>query len=93
MTKKHTKFKMQPLFRKEKDLIRLLGQKDGFNKIQAFVESTEHLKKQIDHTDAKDMLDWQVKCISILPKDFKENKELINEFSSLVAKYEIEDKE
>lgn len=93
MTKKHAKFKTQPLFRKEKDLIRLLGQKDGLDKIQAFVESAEHLKKQTEHTDANDLIDWQVKCISILPKAFKENKELIDEFSSLVAKYEIEDRE
>lgn len=90
MTKKHAKFKTQPLFRKEKDLISLLKQKDGLDKIQAFVESAEHLKKQTEHTAAKDMLDWQVKCISMLPKDHKENKELIAEFSNLVAKYEVD---
>lgn len=90
MTKKHTKFKTQPLFRKEKDLISLLKQKDGLDKIQAFVESAERLKKNTEHNDAKDMLDWQVKCISILPKEHKENKELIAEFSSLVAKYEVD---
>lgn len=90
MTKKHTKFKTQPLFRKEKDLISLLKQKDGLDKIQAFVESTERLKKQTEHAEAKDLLDWQVKCISILPKDYKDNKELIEEFSNLVAKYEVE---
>jgi len=90
MTKKHTKFKTQPLFRKERDLISLLKQKDGLDKIQAFLESTERLKKQTEHVEAKDLLDWQVKCISILPKDYKDNKELIEEFSNLIAKYEVE---
>lgn len=90
MTKKHTKFKTQPLFRKERDLISLLKQKDGLDKIQAFLESTERLKKQTEHVEAKDLLDWQVKCISILPKDYKDNKELIEEFSNLIVKYEVE---
>lgn len=90
MTKKHAKFKTRPLFRKEKDLISLLKQKDGLDKIQAFVESAEKLKKNTERNDAKDMLDWQVKCISILPKEHKDNKELIAEFSSLVAKYEVD---
>lgn len=93
MTKKHAKFKTQPLFRKEKDLISLLKQKDGLDKIQAFVESAENLKKQSEHIEAKDLLDWQVKCISMLPKEHKDNKELITEFSSLVAKYEVDSKE
>lgn len=90
MTKKHTKFKTQPLFRKERDLISLLKQKDGLDKIQAFLESTERLKKQTEHVEAKDLLDWQVKCISILPKDYKDNKELIDDFSNFIAKYEVE---
>lgn len=90
MTKKHAKFKTQPLFKREKDLISLLKQKDGLNKIQAFVESAERLKKNTEHIEAKDLLDWQVKCISILPKEHKDNKELIEEFSSLVARYEVE---
>lgn len=90
MTKKHTKFKTQPLFRKERDLISLLKQKDGLDKIQAFLESTERLKKQTEHVEAKDLLDWQVKCTSILPKVYKDNKEFIEEFSNFIAKYEVE---
>lgn len=88
---KHKTVKMQPLFRREKDLTKLLSQKDGLDKIKEFAAITTKLQNTA--TEAKDLVDWQTKCISILPASYKENKEFLTDFSNLVAKYEISDTE
>lgn len=87
--RKQTKFKMQPLFRREKDLTKLLSQKDGLDKIKEFAAITANLQKNTALTEAKDLIDWQVKSTAILPASFKDNKEFLTELSNLVAKYEI----
>ena len=88
---KHKQIKMQPLFRREKDLTKLLSQKDGLDKIKEFAAITTKL--QTAATEAKDLVDWQTKCIGILPATYKENKDFLTDFSNLVAKYEISDTE
>ena len=89
---KHKPIKMQPLFRREKDLTKLLSQKDGLDKIKEFAAIVSKLQKTIA-TEAKDLVDWQTKCIGILPANYKENKDFLTDFSNLVAKYEISDTE
>lgn len=89
MMRKHKPIKLQPLFKREKDLTHILSQKDGLEKIKDFVAITTNLQKNTANTEAKDLIDWQVKSTAILPANYKENKEFLTELSNLVAKYEI----
>lgn len=87
MRKKKT-FKMQPLFRREKDVAKLLTQKNGLDKLQEFANITAKMQNNAN-ISAKDLQDWQLKACAILPEQFKNNQDLLNDISELVVKYEI----
>ena len=90
---KHKPKKLLPLFRREKDLTKLLSQKDGLDKIKEFAAITSTIQSNMSANIAKDLIDWQVKCISILPETYKANTEFLTDFSNLIVKYEANDTE
>lgn len=79
---------MQPLFKREKDLLSLLNSKDGLDKIKEFAQITSKIEQNCN-TAAKDLIDWQSKACALLPDNYKANKEFLTDLSNLVAKYEI----
>lgn len=86
--KKHKPFKMQPLFRRDKDLLALINSKDGLDKIKELAQITNSMQKTVD-VAAKDLIEWQNKVCALLPNDYKQNKQFLIELSDLVARYEI----
>lgn len=86
--KKHKPFKMQPLFRREKDLLSLVKSKDGLDKIKELAQITNSMQKTLDIA-AKDLIEWQNKVCALLPNEFKQNTKFLTELSDLVARYEI----
>lgn len=85
---KRKPIKMQPLFRKEKDIAKLLTQKDGLNKLIEFANITAKMQNSVN-TAAKDLTDWQLKACAILPEQYKNNQDLLNDITEIVVKYEI----
>lgn len=85
---KRKPIKMQPLFRKEKDIAKLLTQKDGLNKLIEFANITAKMQNSVN-TAAKDLTDWQLKACAILPEQYKNNKDLLDDITEIVVKYEI----
>lgn len=79
---------MQPLFRKEKDIAKLLTQKDGLNKLIEFANITAKMQNSVN-TVAKDLTDWQLKACAILPEQYKNNQDLLDDITEIVVKYEI----
>lgn len=79
---------MQPLFRKEKDIAKLLTQKDGLNKLIEFANITAKMQNSVN-TAAKDLTDWQLKACAILPEQYKNNQDLLDDITEIVVKYEI----
>lgn len=79
---------MQPLFRKEKDIAKLLTQKDGLNKLIEFANITAKMQNSVN-TAAKDLTDWQLKACAILPEQYKNNQNLLDDITEIVVKYEI----
>lgn len=79
---------MQPLFRKEKDIAKLLTQKDGLNKLIEFANITAKMQNSVN-TAAKDLIDWQLKACAILPEQYKNNQDLLDDITEIVVKYEI----
>jgi hypothetical protein len=80
--------KMQPLFRREKDVAKLLTQKDGLEKLKEFANITAKMQNNVN-TAAKDLTDWQLKACAILPEKYKNNQNLLNDITEIVVKYEI----
>lgn len=85
---KRKQIKMQPLFRKEKDIAKLLTQKDGLNKLIEFANITAKMQNSVN-TVAKDLTDWQLKACAILPEQYKNNQDLLDDITEIVVKYEI----
>lgn len=85
---KRKPIKMQPLFRKEKDIAKLLTQKDGLNKLIEFANITAKMQNSVN-TAAKDLTDWQLKACAILPEQYKNNQDLLDDITEIVVKYEI----
>lgn len=85
---KRKPIKMQPLFRKEKDIAKLLTQKDGLNKLIEFANITAKMQNSVN-TVAKDLTDWQLKACAILPEQYKNNQDLLDDITEIVVKYEI----
>lgn len=85
---KRKPIKMQPLFRKEKDIAKLLTQKDGLNKLIEFANITAKMQNSVSMA-AKDLTDWQLKACAILPEQYKNNQDLLNDITEIVVKYEI----
>ncbi len=79
---------MQPLFRREKDVAKLLTQKDGLEKLKEFANITAKIQNSVN-TAAKDLTDWQLKACSILPEHYKNDQDLLNDITEIVVKYEI----
>ena len=79
---------MQHLFRKEKDIAKLLTQKDGLNKLIEFANITAKMQNSVN-TAAKDLTDWQLKACAILPEQYKNNQDLLDDITEIVVKYEI----
>lgn len=79
---------MQPIFRKEKDIAKLLTQKDGLNKLIEFANITAKMQNSVN-TAAKDLTDWQLKACAILPEQYKNNQDLLDDITEIVVKYEI----
>jgi len=86
--KKHKTFKMQPLFRRDKDLLAIINSKDGLDKVKELAQITNNMQKTVSIA-AKDLIEWQDKACALLPNDFKQNKQFLTELSNLVARYEI----
>lgn len=86
--KKHKPFKMQPLFRRDKDLLAIINSKDGLDKVKELAQITNNMQKTVSIA-AKDLIEWQDKACALLPNDFKQNKQFLTELSNLVARYEI----
>ena len=86
--KKHKTFKMQPLFRRDKDLLAIINSKDGLDKVKELAQITNNMQKTVSIA-AKDLIEWQDKACALLPNDFKQNKQFLTELSKLVARYEI----
>ena len=80
--------KMQPLFRREKDVAKLLTQKDGLEKLKEFANITAKIQNNVN-TAAKDLTDWQLKAGAILPEHYKNDQDLLNDITEIVVKYEI----
>lgn len=85
--KKRRQFKLQPIFKKDKDVAKLLTQKDCLEKLTQFANITEKIQNNVN-TIAKDLYDWQMKVCAILPEKFKNNQKLITEISEMVVRYE-----
>lgn len=79
---------MQPLFRRDKDLLSLVKSKDGLDKIKELAQITNIMQKTVD-VAAIDLIDWQNKVCALLPTEFKQNAKFLTELSDLVARYEI----
>lgn len=85
--KKQKSFTHQPLFKKDKDIIKLLKQDNCLEKLSEFANITAKIQNNINMS-AKDLYDWQMKICAILPEKFKNNQKLIDEISKMVVKYE-----
>ena len=90
--KKRKSFAHQPLFKKDKDIAKLLKQDNCFEKLSEFANITAKIQNNIN-LPAKDLYDWQMKICAILPENFKNNQNLIDEISEMVVRYENSNKQ
>lgn len=80
--KKRKVFKIQPLFNKEKNFLKLLSQKDGMSKLEELGKVIEKMQFQ---KEAEDLMDWYVRSSALLPNDCKETFK--EELLALINKY------
>ena len=71
--KKHKPVKMQPLFRKEKDYLKAINNPKTLEALKDMVAQANHVTDNIVHP--KNLNDWMVYVISILPRRQKKQKE------------------
>lgn len=86
---------MQPLFRKEKDLYKLMADPQCAEKLSALKSIAEKMQESTKRMNerAKDLTDWLMKVSVLLPENLQDNKELREDLVNLVAKYDIENKQ
>lgn len=84
--KKHKPIKSQPLFRKEKEYLKVINDPKKLEQLKMMVDSA--VKVQNKMTKPETLNDWLVYVLSILPKleneiEFTEKLgELVNEYSN-----------
>lgn len=84
--KKHKPIKSQPLFRTEKEYLKVINNPKKLEQLKAMVESAVKTQNKIAHPETLDA--WLVYVLSILPKFEKENEfteklgDLVNEYSN-----------
>lgn len=89
--KKQKTFKMQPLFRREKDYTKLINQPDTIKELAEIANKMQASANKLNEV-AKDLTDWHVRICTILPAEFQNNNELKEDIANLVAKYDNQNK-
>lgn len=88
--KKQKPKKMQPLFRREKDMYKLLADPKGLAKVMQLNEVADKMKASTEKLNerANDLADWHMRVCSLLPDEFKDNQALKIDIANLVDKYD-----
>lgn len=87
--KKHKPIKMQSLFRKEKDYLKVISNPKTLETLKEMVNQSKQVTDNIVHP--KNLNDWMVYVISILPK-FETDTEFCEKLKDLVNEYSNESK-
>lgn len=88
--KKQKPKKIQPLFRREKDMYKLLADPNGMAKVMQLTEVADKMKASADKLNerAKDLTEWHIRVCSILPEELKDNQAIKMDIANLVEKYD-----
>lgn len=87
--KKHKPIKSQPLFRKEKEYLKVINNPKKMEQLKAVIDSALKTQQNIVHPETLDS--WLVYVLSILPK-FEKDVEFTAKLGELVNEYSNERK-